>query len=240
LIWYIFFKESKKRVFGILLNCVGINIAILLLNLLFLIFYDKNHSQYIFFDPILNELNQSLEQSKIIVPTTVPPYSITFADSKDSSQNYILFFSAGDSSSYMEKPDAEVYVKQAKEYSKRLDSISSKLHCKRNKEILNELSSYFKVVPSALTIQPPDTWLVKDSIYHSLVQTGDTVRVKVYKFPQNYFAAFNNFINGKQHLILLSGYSSIPGVVPNLSLIPARLIYYLLGMNKSVWIIFQI
>ncbi|OHC84742.1 MAG: hypothetical protein A2546_00100 [Sphingobacteriia bacterium RIFOXYD2_FULL_35_12] len=226
LIWHVLFNSLRKIVGGYVLNLLFLNLSYVIFSLIFFDSYSKTSSN----DPIINELTEHLNEVKNF--QGVPYTFVEESNPKLSYRNYKLSLINNDTLLYYNKNNTDFYRERSKENSLYLDSLNKIVKFNRNKEILSELSKFYKNISTYFKYPPCDTCLVKHVVYRSKTDSSIVLDRKEFIIDEPYIRPYRNFERKMEELSELNDFATSPCLAIGFLMRPIRYIVSLLGLKE--------
>lgn len=227
LIWHVFFERVKHIVFGYLLNIFIFNVSLVLLSLLFFDSYSKENT----FDPILRELDMSLE--KVQSYKGIPYTFVEEVFPKQKFKNIKLSFVKNDTVYYYGSKHILFFRELAKRNVTYLDSIQEVVMFRRNKVILIDLSKYYRNISTYFDYPPCDTCLVEHIVSRNRIDSSLISDKKEYIIDAPYLIPYENHETKIKELNKLSEFATSPGSIIGFLLSPVQLIVSFFGITEN-------
>lgn len=227
LFWHIVFQKVKHILFGYFWSILMFNLSLVIFSLLFVDTYSTSSS----LDPIIEELTTNLENVKTYEGK---PYTyVEETNPKIGYKNYKLGLLRNDTVFYYDKSHVDFYRNISKQNVNVIDSISQKLHFKRNKEIFGELSKYFKNISTYFDYPACDTCLIEHVVYRNKNDSTIVLDKKEFIIDEPYLKPYNNFEAKVNQLNELNDFATSPFYVYNVLISPVRYVTALFGFKEE-------
>jgi hypothetical protein len=226
LIWHVLFDKVRKIVLGYLINIVLINVSFVIIAIVLVDSYSNSKIG----DPILNELQEVFTNIK-----TYEGKPYTYVEEyypKIKSKNRKISFMKNDTAFYYEKNHVDYYKQLSENNSRLLDSLTFTVKFQRSKDILLELSQYFKLMSTYFDYPPCDTCLIEHIVYKSRRDSTIEMVRKEYIIDAPYLKHYKIYESKLKEINELYEYATSPQYLIGLLTMPTEFIFKLFNFEE--------